>query len=1377
MKKTTLFLILSLLTFATSFAENIELTQAQCVAETLLRSKMEQMPDIHLIDYANRNAFSHFYVFGNDDCFVIVSADDRVSPIIGYSTENGFGRTAMPDNVFAWLKAYDDEVSTAISRHMEATEEIRSEWGSLLNGNGLEPQSRTSVSPLVLTMWDQTEPYNNLCPSTSGGPGNHSFAGCVATAMAQVMNYWEHPVTGTGNHAYNCPNFGNLSANFATTTYDWDHMKNSYSMGYTGTEATAVATLIYHCGVSIDMAYGIGDAGSAAYTSDVPNALKTYFNYATTTQYYNKSSYESQWINMLKTELDNGRPVIYTGQSSDGGHAFVCDGYNENNQFHFNWGWSGFCNGYYAIGALNPGPGGSGSGSQGQYNLQNGAIFGCEPATPSINPPTNVNSSVNGRNVTITWTAASGAVSYKVYRDGDLIAGSVTGTSYTDSNVTYGNHVYYLKSVASNGTMSLQSATTTANVHFAGPVPTNLQGTPNGSSANLTWTAPASETAILQYGTGNMVSAVGYSGTTGTYWAQRYPASTLAQYAGMAINKVSVYFYSAGSYTLYIYKGNETGTTELVQQKSYTNSGSGWKDITLTTPAPVDYTQDLWVVMYAPSSITYPAVFCSYSSTGVADARYISYSGDSWAQHTNNGNPNISWLMKTYMTDGTYTYRVYRNNSAVATNVSSTTYTDSNLTNGTYSYYVTTNYYGGESDASNTVNVVVDGTQTYNITVSADPTAGGSVSGGGSYNSGQSCTVTATANSGYTFVNWTENGNPVSTNASYTFTVTGNRNLVAHFQQQTYNITVSADPTAGGNVTGGGSYNSGQSCTVTASANTGYTFVNWTENGTQVSTNASYTFTVTGNRNLVAHFQLQTYNITVSADPTAGGNVTGGGSYNSGQSCTVTASANTGYTFVNWTENGNSVSTNASYTFTVNGNRNLVAHFQLQTYNITVSADPTAGGNVTGGGSYNSGQSCTVTASANTGYTFVNWTENGAQVSTNASYTFTVTGNRNLVAHFQLQTYNITVSADPTAGGNVSGGGTFDYGQSCTVHATTNSGYTFINWTENGAQVSAEANYTFTVNSNRTLVAHFSTQSYVITASADPAEGGTVSGSGGFNYGDPCTLTATANAGYDFVNWTKNGTQVSTNATYSFTVTESATYVAHFQIQSYNVTVAAQPEEGGHVSGGGSFDYGQNCTVHATANEGYNFINWTENGNPVSNEADYIFIVEGNRNLVAVFDIGSFVVTAISDPENGGTITGTGSYDYGETCTLSIEPFENYTFINWTEDGMEVSTEPTFSFTVEGNRSFVAHLLFYDGLDENASAIELYPNPANDWLHIKAEGVRKVVVINALGQVMESIEFENQEELMLDVKHYEPAIYLMMLYTENGIITKRFVKK
>ncbi|MBQ6306573.1 MAG: hypothetical protein IJK78_08415 [Bacteroidales bacterium] len=219
--------------------------------------------------------------------------------------------------------------------------------------------------------------------------------------------------------------------------------------------------------------------------------------------------------------------------------------------------------------------------------------------------------------------------------------------------------------------------------------------------------------------------------------------------------------------------------------------------------------------------------------------------------------------------------------------------------------------------------------------------------------------------------------------------------------------------------------------------------------------------------------QTPTYTISVSANPTNGGTVTGGGTYQQGQSCTVNATKATGYNFLKWTENGTQVSTNTSYTFNVTGNRTLVAQFQAQSYTISASASPSNGGTVSGGGTYTYGQSCTLTANHATGYTFVKWTKNGTQVSTNVSYTFTVTESASYVAHFQANSYTISVSASPSAGGTVSGGGTYTYGQSCTVHAYANSGYTFTNWTVNGSQVSITATYTFTVTSNRSLVAHF----------------------------------------------------------------------------------------------------------------------------------------------------------------------------------------------------------------------------------------------------------------------------------------------------------------
>jgi hypothetical protein len=228
----------------------------------------------------------------------------------------------------------------------------------------------------------------------------------------------------------------------------------------------------------------------------------------------------------------------------------------------------------------------------------------------------------------------------------------------------------------------------------------------------------------------------------------------------------------------------------------------------------------------------------------------------------------------------------------------------------------------------------------YTIAVSTPPSGGGKVSGGGTFASGSSRTVTATANSGYTFANWTENGGVVSAAASYTFTLTANRTLVAIFtaNQVNYAIAVSAfspspsaGGTAGGTVSGGGTFPSGSSRTVTATANSGYTFAAWIENGSVVSAAASYTFTLTANRILVAIFTANQvdYTIAVSASPSASATVSGGGTFPSGSSRTVTATANSGYTFANWSENGVVVSSSASYTFTLSANRTLSATMQV----------------------------------------------------------------------------------------------------------------------------------------------------------------------------------------------------------------------------------------------------------------------------------------------------------------------------------------------------------------------------------------------------------------------------------------------------------------
>ncbi len=261
---------------------------------------------------------------------------------------------------------------------------------------------------------------------------------------------------------------------------------------------------------------------------------------------------------------------------------------------------------------------------------------------------------------------------------------------------------------------------------------------------------------------------------------------------------------------------------------------------------------------------------------------------------------------------------------------------------------------------------------------------------------------------------------------------------------------------------------------------------------------------------------------------------------------------NTTYVYEAFAKNSGGIGTSGKVSFTTK---------PLPSYSIDVSANPSHGGTATGAGTFQEGQSCTVKATANTGFSFIKWTENDTQVSTNGEYTFNVTSNRNLVAHFSAHAYTIIATPDPENGGTISGSGGYNYGDQCTLTATANPGFTFDKWTENGSQVSTNATYSFDVTGNRNLIAHFTLKTYTITATAEPTEYGTVtvSGNGQFHYGDQCTLTATPKPNYSFVNWSKNGNHFSTQATCHIEVTESAEYVAHFQLPGLNLNVSANP--------------------------------------------------------------------------------------------------------------------------------------------------------------------------------------------------------------------------
>jgi len=516
--------------------------------------------------------------------------------------------------------------------------------------------------------------------------------------------------------------------------------------------------------------------------------------------------------------------------------------------------------------------------------------------------------------------------------------------------------------------------------------------------------------------------------------------------------------------------------------------------------------------------------------------------------------------------------------------------------------------------------------------------------------------------------------------------------------QPTFTVTLSSSPADGGITTGSGIYDSDASVLVTATPNSGYTFVNWEEGGGEVSTSTNYNFNIASNRTLVANFTLNSYTIETSSSPSEGGSTSGGGTFNSGTLVTVTATPSAGYRFVYWTEGGTSVSTNTSYTFTVSSNRTLLANFIL-IYTISTSSNPSEGGSAAGSGIYDSGASVTATANPAAGYRFINWTEDGTTVSTNASYTFTATANRTLIANF-LQTFSVTTSSSPAAGGSTTGSGTYDSGASVTVTATPAPGYLFLNWTESGAAVSSNATYTFTASANRALIATY-IQTFTISTSSTPATGGTTNGGGTFNSGTSVTVSSTPASGYRFVNWTENGTSVSTSPSYTFSASVDRTLVANF-VLIYTINSSSSPAAGGSTTGSGTYDSGASVTVTANPAAGYRFANWTEDGTTVSANASYTFTATASHTLIANF-LQTFSVTTSSSPAAGGSTTGSGTYDSGTSVTVSATPAAGYRFVNWTESGVSVSTNASYSFTTSSNRTLVANFMRTFSVSTSAS--------------------------------------------------------------------------
>lgn len=925
MKRGLLLSIIIILS-AHLFANPVDETTAKQLAQNFWKTNniigvkgdkifKKRMDDARFVNVAQQCGYSEFFIFNNENekGFVIIAADDCVTPILAYSYDNNFVADNLPPNLKDWLDGYAEQIRIAVEMKMPSTDEIKADWNCLREQINLPIKSETQVYPLIATTWNQSPYYNALCPYDYTYY-EQTLTGCVATAMAQIMKYWSYPEHGFGSHSYipqSHPEYGTQYADFSSTTYQWSAMPNNVT-----SSNTAVATLMYHCGVSVEMNYDVPENGGSGaqiasqdgyYEYCAENALKTYFDYKNTLHGVLKQD-DSQWMNLLKTELDNARPILYAGFGT-GGHAFVCDGYNNSNYFHFNWGWSGNCNCYCLISNLIP------EGSSYSFSLGQHAVIGIEPNNTTYN-----------FNLTYYSTPVMSDDEYWFYDDISVYAevlnnGTGAFNGYLGAGVYYeidpGSNEYYLLDIMDEIDCTSQ------------PLPGGYYSYHNYSCAGGPPYIPGSYLVAMLYSMdGNTWNLIDSGNYNYGYFDIVYNSSSINVHSYYSILNgdgsclyqntdatINVDVINNGNSTFYgqfrISLRNATGslvqtidifdcTNGLPSNYHYTN-GIDFTGLITVDPGTYllsmdykesgssswyyagssNYQNPMWVYV-APEPV-YADSYEPNNSQNLAHLFTPSFSGNSTTVNTTGSNLHNSSdidyykinlnsgynytitprLHDSYNSGNGNTYSVDAKFAYSTDGVNWSEFYDDvmsgniSIENGGTVYFCIIPYYDGSIGtyllSANITRTQI--TNSYTVSVTANPTNEGTVSGGGTYNQGTSCTVHATANTGYSFVNWTENGNQVSTNANYTFTVNGNRNLVTNFAQSTYTIQASAG--ANGIITPSGTINVAQGGNQSFSMipNTGYEVQAVYIDGNSVGALTSYTFTnVTANHQIYVTF-------------------------------------------------------------------------------------------------------------------------------------------------------------------------------------------------------------------------------------------------------------------------------------------------------------------------------------------------------------------------------------------------------------------------------------------------------------------------------------------------------------------------------------------
>lgn len=338
MKKSFTFLMLFLMVGMSAIAKPVSEEMTSQVANAFMAHKLGKSScQLDLLTKSQSNAW---YIYKGDMSWVIVSGDTDLYPVLGFSTNSDLSESTMPPAMKSYLDAREDQVELIRARRISHPEN-QNAWKAFEKSQFYA--SRSEIEPLLETRWNQGWPYNMMCPAHSEGPGGHVYAGCVATAMSQIMKFHNYPETGRfiGTYYWGA----DIEVDFSEGNYQWDEMTETA----TSLSREAIAKLMFHCGVSVNMDYAYD--GSGASIQVAAEALKYYFKYKSGLEFVDEANYsDADWKFLLKEDLDKQHPILYRGtDDTGGGHAFVCDAYQDTSYFHFNWGWSGSGDGFFNL--------------------------------------------------------------------------------------------------------------------------------------------------------------------------------------------------------------------------------------------------------------------------------------------------------------------------------------------------------------------------------------------------------------------------------------------------------------------------------------------------------------------------------------------------------------------------------------------------------------------------------------------------------------------------------------------------------------------------------------------------------------------------------------------------------------------------------------------------------------------------------------------------------------------------------------------------------------------------------------------------------------------------------------------------------------------